>query len=155
MQMKRLLVAITVFAGVAVATAATAQPWQGWKGGGGWGMQGGYHRMYDPSKVETVTGEVISVEQVTPMRQMGQGIGLKLKTDKGTLFVHLGPQWFIERQDVKIAAGEKVEIKGVRAVQMGQDVFIAGEVRKGDGVLKLRDESGIPAWAGWRRSQQK
>lgn len=153
--MKRLLVAITVFAGVAVATAATAQPWQGWKGGGGWGMQGGYHRMYDPSKVETVTGEVVSVEQITPMRRMGQGIGLKLKTGTETLFVHLGPQWFIERQDVKIAAGEKVEIKGVRAVQMGQDVFIAGEVRKGDAVLKLRDENGFPVWAGWRQSQQK
>lgn len=152
--MKKILAVSVVMLSVIAATAAMAQPWQGWKGSNGWGMQGGYHRMYDPSKVETVSGEVVSVEQITPMRKMGMGIGLKLNTGKETLLVHLGPQWFIERQDLKIAAGDKVEIKGVRAVRMGQDVFIAAEVKKGDQVLKLRDGNGVPVWAGWRQKQQ-
>ena len=148
--MKRLMVVGVVFVLSVVAAVAVAQPWQGWKGSGGWGQGGGYNRMYDPSKAETVSGEVVSVEQLTPMKRMGQGIGLKLKTGNETLLVHLGPQWFIERQDIKIIAGDKVEIKGVKAARMGQDVFIAAEVKKGGEVLKLRGDDGVPSWAGCR-----
>ncbi len=153
--MKKLNVLGLALLMLSVTALAVAQPWQGWKGSGGWGMQGGYHRMYDPSKAETVSGEVVSVEQVTPMKRMGTGIGLKLNTGKETLTVHLGPTWYIERQDMKIAAGDKVEIKGVKAVRMGQDIFIAAEVKKGSEVLKLRDENGIPLWAGTRPYQAK
>lgn len=32
-----------------------------------------------------------------------------------------------------------------------QPAVIAVEVRKGDRTLTLRDASGIPVWAGWRR----
>ena len=28
---------------------------------------------------------------------------------------------------------------------------IAAEVKKGDALLKLRDDSGTPAWSGWRK----
>ncbi|HLE41791.1 MAG TPA: DNA-binding protein, partial [Nitrospirota bacterium] len=74
--MKKLMVVSSLLVLLLVAALAAAQPWQGWKGSGGWGMQGGYHRMYDPSKAETVSGEVVSVEQVMPMKRMGAGIGL-------------------------------------------------------------------------------
>jgi hypothetical protein len=33
----------------------------------------------------------------------------------------------------------------------GKPALIAAEVKKGDALLRLRDESGIPAWAGWRK----
>ncbi len=148
--MKKLLTASLLLVSLSVAVAAVAQPWQGWKGSGGWGAGGAYSRMYDPSKAETVNGDVVSVEQITPLRRMGAGVGLKLNTAKGVLLVHLGPQWYIERQDVKIAAGDKVEVKGVRAAVMGQDVFIAAEVKKGDVTLKLRGDDGVPLWAGCR-----
>jgi len=148
--MKKTLV-FGLIAGMLMAATAIAQPWQGWKGSGGWGMGGGYNRMYDPSKVETVSGEVVSVEQIAPMKRMRQGIGLTLKTENNTFLVHLGPQWYIERQDIKISAGDKITVKGARAVRMGQDIIIAAEVKKGDEVLKLRDENGAPAWAGCRQ----
>jgi hypothetical protein len=140
------------------ATAAFAQPWQGWKDCGGWcrenggGPGGGPGRMYDPAKAETVKGEVVAVEKVGGGRKMGPGIGLKLKTASGELVVHLGPQWYIEQQgEVPIKAGDTVEVKGVKASRGGKEFFLAGEVRKGGDVLKLRDDSGVPLWAGWRR----
>jgi len=34
---------------------------------------------------------------------------------------------------------------------MGQPAVIAAEVKKGDIVLKLRDDNGIPVWSGWRK----
>jgi hypothetical protein len=145
-----------------MATAAVAQPWQGWKdcgewcrengGGPGKGPGMGTGRMYDPAKAETVKGDVTAVEAFGAGRRMGQGIGMKLKTASGELFVHLGPQWYIERQgEVPIKAGDTVEVKGVKASRGGQDFFVASEVKKGGDVLQLRDESGIPLWAGWRR----
>ncbi len=42
-------------------------------------------------------------------------------------------------------------LKGSRVTVAGKPALIAAEVTKGDALLKLRDDSGIPAWAGWRR----
>src|SRR5574340_806314 len=158
-RMKRIFGVGLVLAALVVASAAFAQPWQGWKNCGGWckeegsGPAGrGPGRMYDPGKAETVKGQVEAVEQISGRGGRGQGIGLKLKTDSGTLVVHLGPKWYVEQQgEVKIAAGDSVEIKGVTEQRRGQDVFIAGEVKRCDDVLKLRDENGVPVWAGWRK----
>jgi hypothetical protein len=41
-------------------------------------------------------------------------------------------------------------VKGSRIIYNGKAAIIAAEVKKGDALLKLRDENGIPAWAGWR-----
>ena len=122
-----------------------------WRGSGGWGPGSAYGRMYDSKTVETVTGEVAKVDRFTPMRGMSGGVHLVVKTDKGDVSVHLGPQWYLENQDVKIEPKDKVEIKGSRVTMQGQSVLIAAEVKKGDEVLKLRDDAGIPLWAGWRR----
>lgn len=143
---------------IAFASAVFSQPWQGWKDCGGWCREnggkpgGGPGRMYDPAKAETVQGEVTAVEKIGGGGRMGPGIGLKLKTASGELTVHLGPQWYIEQQgEVPIKAGDTVAVKGVKASRGGQEFFLAGEVKKGGDVLKLRDESGVPLWAGWRR----
>lgn len=122
-----------------------------WRGSGGWGPGGGYGRMYDPNTVETIAGEVTKVDYVTPLKGMAQGVHLLLKTDQGMVHVHLGPAWYVENQDVKIAPKDRVEVKGSRVTIQGTPAVIAAEVRKGDEVLALRDDSGMPRWAGWRR----
>lgn len=85
------------------------------------------------------------------MKGMYSGIHLILKTDKETIDVHLGPEWYIERLDTKIKKGDKIEVKGSRLTISGKPAIIAAEVKKGDNVLILRDSAGIPTWAGWRR----
>jgi hypothetical protein len=135
-----------------LTTDAFAQGFR-WRGGGGWGAGGQYGRLYDAKTVETVSGEVTSVQEMTPFKDMGRGVHLMLKTDKETISVHLGPVWYIERQDTKIAAGDKIEVKGSLITYEGKPAIIAAEIHKGDEVLMLRDASGIPMWAGWRRSQ--
>jgi hypothetical protein len=76
---------------------------------------------------------------------------LTVKTDKEEVPVHLGPLWYLENQDVKIAPKDKVEIKGSRVTVQEKPAIIAAEVKKGDQTLKLRDEAGVPVWSGWRR----
>jgi len=122
-----------------------------WRGGGGWGPGTPYNRMYDPKTLETTTGEVVSVSRITPNKGMSVGIHMNVKTDKETISVHLGPGWYLENQDVKIEPKDKVEVKGSRITFGGKPAIIAAEVKKGDEVLKLRDDSGFPVWSGWRR----
>jgi hypothetical protein len=135
----------------AVDSFAQRGPGMTWRGSGGWGPGTPYNKMYDPKTVETINGEVISVDRITPMKGMSGGVHMNVKTDKETISVQLGPSWYLENQDVKIAAKDKVEVKGARATFAGKPAIIAAEVKKGDEVLKLRDDSGYPVWAGWRR----
>jgi hypothetical protein len=107
--------------------------------------------MYDPKTVETISGEIVSVDRITPNKGMAGGVHMNVKTDKETLSVHLGPSFYIENQDVKLQAKDKVEVKGSRVTFGGKPAIIAAEVKKGDEVLKLRDDNGFPVWSGWRR----
>jgi hypothetical protein len=107
--------------------------------------------MYDPKTVETVKGEVVSVENFTPAKGVSSGVHLLLKAGKETISVHLGPSWYLENQDAQVEPKDKIEITGSRLTLDGKPVLIAAEVKKGDGILKLRDENGVPMWAGWRK----
>ncbi len=51
------------------------------------------------------------------------GLHVVLKTEKEEISVQLGPGWDLERQEFKIAKG----------------------------ILKFRDETGVPVWGGGRR----
>jgi len=122
-----------------------------WKGSGGWGPKTNYGRMYNPETVETVSGEVVSIEKITPGKGMYYGIHLTVKTDKETISIHLGPGWFIENQSITIEPEDKIEVKGSRVSFEGKPAIVAAEVNKGEEILVLRDENGFPAWSGWRR----
>jgi hypothetical protein len=128
-----------------------AQRGIGWKGSGGWGMGAAYGKMYDLKTVGTISGEVVSVDKITPTKGMSYGVHMTVKTDKETISIHVGPGWFIENQDLKIEPKDKVEVKGSRITFEGKPAIIAAEVKKGDQTLKLRDENGVPVWSGWRR----
>ena len=151
--MKRIaMIGVAVLAVLAVTVSlAAAGPGRGWKGSGGWGMGGGYQRMYNPATVETVTGTIESIDRTVPMKGMSKGVHLMLNTEKGIVAVHLGPVWYVERLDNELKKGDSVEVKGSRVTFAGNPAIIAAEMKKGDSVLKLRDDNGLPAWAGWRK----
>jgi hypothetical protein len=153
--MRKIVLALSI-AAVALLMAAGQPMAQGrpgmmWRGSGGWGPGTPYNRMYDPKTVETISGEVTSIDRITPNKGMVGGVHMNVKTEKETVSVHLGPSWYLENQDVKIAAKDKVEVKGSRITFGGKATIIAAEVKKGDDILKLRDESGFPMWTAWRR----
>jgi hypothetical protein len=153
MNTKRIGLLTMVLLMVICASTVVAAPYGGGRGSGGWGMGGAYQRMYNTATVEAVSGEVLSIDRMTPMKGMGGGIHLQLKTDKETISVHLGPAWYIERLDARIEKGDTIEVKGSRVTIGGKPAIIAAEVKRGNEMLKLRDDNGVPVWAGWRRSQ--
>jgi len=128
-----------------------AQNRMNWKGSGGWAMGSNYNKQYNVKTVETISGEVVSVDKMTPIKGMSDGIHLILKTGKETVSIHLGPSWYIENQDIQIQPKDKVEIVGSRITFDGKPAVIAAKVKKGNEILQLRDDNGYPVWSGWRR----
>ena len=151
MKDKKSTVAIMVVSLLLASSLALAQPWKGWRGSGGWGIGTPYSGLYNPALADNLTGEVVKVEKVTPIKGMTYGVQILLKTEKETIPVHLGPGWYVERLDIKIGKGDKIEVKGARANFQDNQVIIAGEIKKGENVLVMRDANGTPVWAGWRR----
>ena len=150
-QSKRLLF---VLFGLLSASVALSQGLSWWTGSAGWGPGTQYCRMYDKHTVEEISGEVITVERFRPAEGMDYGIHLMMKTDQETISVHLGPEWYIGHQDIRIVPKDKITVKGSRMTHpfFGEKPFIiASWVKKGDEVLKLRDDSGLPVWQAWRR----
>ncbi len=110
-------------------------------------MMNRQNRMYDVNTVQTVKGEVLNVENFAGKRGYS-GVHLTLKTDGGEIPVHLGPQWFLDKQSVKIEKGDQIEVTGSKITYKDKPAIIAAEVKKGNDVLTLRDKSGIPVWRG-------
>jgi hypothetical protein len=152
--MRRAIVGVAaVLLSCGVAADSGAQNGMRWRGGGGWGPGTSYGRTFDPATVETIRGEVLSVDLITPRKGMSSGVHLVVKTDGEDLSVHLGPEWYISRQDTTIERGDSVEVKGSRIAFKGEPAIVAAELRKGDATLVLRDARGIPVWSGWRRGR--
>jgi len=111
-------------------------------------------RNYDPKTVETIEGKVLSVEKTTPPKNRGYGVHLTLQTNKETISVDLGPAWYLEKQTPQIQMNDTVSVTGSRVTVRGKSAIIAAQIKKGNDILKLRDEDGVPAWSGAGRRNQ-
>ena len=123
--------------------------------GGRWEPPGQYARRFDPKTLETFSGEVTTVDQLSPGYGMSDRVWLGLQTDKHMILVILGPTWFHNVRNFKIEPKDRLEVKGSMITGMEEPMFIAIEVKKGDQVLKLRDDSGYPVWAPPRKKHDK
>lgn len=119
-------------------------------GSGGWGARAAYTRLYDIRTVETIAGSIVAIERVPPRAGMFEGVHLKVRTKAETLSVHLGPAWYLDRQDTGLMVEDLIEARGSRITFEGKPALIAARVVRGDDVLELRDETGAPFWAAWR-----
>lgn len=119
----------------------------------GWGRGSNYNRLYDVKTVETISGQVTSIDKVYPDKNSSYGVHLTLSTSSGSISIHLGPGWYIEKQDMQIAIDDNITVTGSKVTYDGNQVIIAKEVVKGDMILKLRDDEGYPFWAGWRNKR--
>ena len=111
-------------------------------------------RNYNPKTAETIGGKVLSIERTTATQKRGYGVHLTLQTDKETIAVHLGPARYIDQQTPKIETNDIITITGSRVTIDGKPAIIAAQVKKGNEILKLRDENGVPAWGRAGRGNQ-
>ena len=117
--------------------------------------QRGPGRFYDPKNVITVQGQVEKVETMSrPNHRGGEGQPgqqtqvVYLKTDQGTMLVHLGPAKFLEQQQLAPKVGDTMSVTGSKLTTGKGDVLMAAEVKSGNQTVTLRDAQGVPVWRG-------
>lgn len=113
-----------------------------------------YHWNWNPATVETIKGEVMTKDLITPPqgKNWSPAVGLTLKKgDAYAAYVHLGPQWYIDRQGIDIEVGDQVEVTGSKILVEGNKVILVSIIKKGDRIWQLRDEKGFPFWSARRR----
>ncbi len=105
-------------------------------------------KLYNPQAVVTLAGKVTAINRRAPKKAgRPERVIMVLQTDQGAVKVHLGPADYFDQQALKLAPGDQVEVKGTKVNRAKAPTFIAGEVKKGDQVLKLRDDAtGRPLW---------
>ncbi len=146
----RRIATVTVAVALTSVLSGSCLAQEGMGGGRGVNTAAGV-RSYNAKTVESISGEVVSVDKLP--RQRGPsagGIHVNVKTEKETIAAHLGPAWYLKQQGLTMQAGDRIEIRGSRITYRGHPAIIAAEVKKGSQSLKLREDDGRPLWRGLR-----
>lgn len=138
------LAALLLLSGMLLAVSVTAQHHCRTQGAAH-STEGLAAHRYDPQTVADLDGVISRIDRVP----MGDHTGRHLTLEGDTTEVHLGPEWFLKRQNLVLQVGDAIYITGSRVTAMGRPVLIAAEIIRGDETLVLRDVTGRPLWRGW------
>ena len=136
------LVAVTAVAALIVVFPMLAT------GGGG-----KCQKHYDTATVEDFSGEVVEVVEMDCKGCGVKGVHVKVKGEKESITIVLGPAWYVNNQDTKLEAKDKIVIHGSRTTVHGEVAIVPQQISRGDDVFVLRAENGRPKWAGWRHGK--
>jgi hypothetical protein len=144
--MKKFLILVSVFLLIGIfAAGALAQPQGKSPTSEGW-PQG---RMYNPKTVEKLDGKIESLETVSAGRMdIPARVLLKLKTEKETVTIYLGPKWYLEEQKVELSPGDYIQVRGSRITLDDEPLILPNEIIKNSKVLQFWDDQGQPMWRG-------
>ena len=90
------------------------------------------------------------VEDVRETPGEFEGTHLVVKTDTGTVLVHVAPASFLKEMDTSFKKGDEVQVIGAKAPGATEPEVLAREITVGTNTTTLRDGKGIPVWAGWK-----
>lgn len=144
--MNKTLILLSVCLAIGLlAVGALAQPQEKYPTSPAWPAG----RLYDPKTVETLDGKIESLEKIPAGRMdVPARVLLKLKTAKETVTVYLGPDWYLEKQQVKLFPGDYIQVRGSRVTMDNMPVILPNKVTKGGTVMQFWDEQGMPSWRG-------
>ena len=103
---------------------------------------------YDPTKEMTIKGVVDEVREIPGEFE---GLHLVVKTDSKTVLVHVAPSGFLKEIDTSFSKGDQVMVVGAPSPDTSPDEeILAREITVGQNTTMLRDDKGVPVWAGWK-----
>jgi len=118
---------------------------------GGWGTDGEFTHMFNRQGIVFLTGTVKRIKAIAPIKGMSEGVVAVLKTQEGEVELALGPKWFINNQKMSFSKNDMIEARGVKVTLLKKTFFIPARIIKGDYVMELRNEDGVPVWDAVRR----
>ena len=108
-----------------------------WNPENSWNPNSRYGKLFNPYSLERVDGKITEIEVDRPYTRMKSGVYLKLKTLKEILLIHLGPSWYVLRQNLKLEVGDRIVVRGARIFFSGSVALAASEVRLGRRLCSL------------------
>ena len=102
---------------------------------------------YDATKEVKIKGVVEDIREVPGEFE---GTHLVVKTDNGEVLVHIAPANFLKEIDTEFKKGDTVEVVGCKAPDTTENEILAREITVGTNTTTLRDDKGVPVWAGWK-----
>jgi hypothetical protein len=102
--------------------------------------------VYDSSTQQTVNGWVVSGREFQCPVSGALGSHITMKTESGTIEVHLAPASFIKQYEINIRKDDNVTVVGSRIMFEGKPALIAKSVVIGRDTYNFRDPKGRPLW---------
>lgn len=103
---------------------------------------------YDTKNEVKIKGMIEEVRQVPGSFE---GTFLVVKTEGKTVVVRAAPADFLKEMEANFAKGDLVEVVGCKAPNTTEEEILAREIIVGQNTTTLRDDKGVPVWAGWKR----
>jgi hypothetical protein len=120
----------------------------GWISSAAWGQHaaktGPKYDMANEVKIKGV------IEEVREVPGEFQGISLVVKTETKTVLVHVAPSEFLKEIDTSFNKGDQVQVVGAKVPDATEEELLAREITDGNNTATLRDDKGVPIWAGWK-----
>lgn len=110
-----------------------------------------YKRNYNPETVEELSGRIKKIHRTNERNDEVRSVYMELQTGDELIEVHLGPAWYIEKQDIP-KAGDKIHVSGSRISYHHKEIIVAAQIRRNGMKLVLRNEEGTPVWYAWSKN---
>ena len=112
----------------------------------GWEDGSKFNSLFNTKTIDTVFGEIVSLDIVKPTNGMSYGIQLIVKTKTDTLTAILCPTWFTKCLNICLKANDKIEIEGSRVTLNNKPIMIGARIICNGIILKMRNDKGHPIW---------
>lgn len=97
---------------------------------------------YDTKTVITITGKVTKAEAFVAEPMRIKAVRVFVKANRKTYEAHLGPVWYIKKQDFKLEPGDKIKLTGSRI----DSKIMIQQFEHGGRTFVLRNQDGQPKW---------
>ena len=101
---------------------------------------------YDEANQQTVRGWVVETRDFQCPVNNAMGSHITVKTETGSIEVHLAPASFMKQYDIAFAKDQNVTVVGSKITYEGKPALIAKSVAVGHETFNFRDPKGRPLW---------
>ena len=112
----------------------------------GWTLASQPSTAFSPDTLTTISGEVVSVQEVAPDLEVVPGVYVLVQVDGEQWPVRLAPVDYLRKQGVTIEPKDKVEVAGSEVELTGRSGLIATQLRHKGKTVQLRGEKGVAKW---------
>jgi len=104
---------------------------------------------YDLTQEVKISGVIDEVREAPDA-----GTQLVVKTETKSVLVQVAPAAFLKEIDTTFNKGDQVQITGAKNPDASEEI-LAREIVVGNNSFTLRDDKGVPVWAGWKAPKSK